>query len=370
MPKSRAGVSHKLVNTVGESFISCINYSNLFAIKLMIDNNIITPNQINGIMNEHVYRISQLEIVDYLVDNFLDHLEKNILNDLLSVYIESNWISSNVLQLIDSGASIGKINRRQYSFDTLAYILENRIDHIDIDTLNHCLLIYIDKKMPVDKINFLIDSGAQLTSVDMIYFVKLPDSMFFEHINNMAYEINNDLILACLNDRSINKIKYFCNLTDFDNDSYIDFLSDSIEENDDVIYDYFAQSVSDNIVFYIVLLDNMSSFSNYPTQQCTEKFAKQVRFIQKILAKITLTDSMLLHICLNGDNDNKCADMVKQMYTNFNWYTNYSAYLEATGHSELVSEVSCICSRDYTVETIKIILEKCDYLLTKVDFLA
>lgn len=247
---------------VVEMFNSCIALRKVSIIKIMIESGIINTQNINDLLVLGSPHIASCEVVDFLVEYGLEFLHKLALDKLLRSYIINNWISDKIILLIDHGAGFYDNNLRIHNMtnpETMDFIINNRLDILDVPTLSGILQYYISNIQYYpdngieNKIRLLIDHGAKM-SENIVDLILLPDDLFFEMTHGMPYVVDATLIKSCIINKSIRKLEHFFYETTYNPNEYLGFLLSSLSSGMIDIFNFFIKIIDDQMILFILLL--------------------------------------------------------------------------------------------------------------------
>lgn len=188
----------KAIDNIESSFFQLLASSNLYAIRIFIDHNVIDFQLLNTLLQNNISHFKSQEIADYFIN-------------------------------------IG-------------------LDNYNTDTLKHFFTLYVNNKWSPDIIISLINTGIKLTD-NINDVMNLPDDIFFDYVKDMKYAIDRKLILDCIKCGSKAKLDYYWDETFFDEVDYYYFIDHSNYWNNEYAYHLFINYVKDNhALLYCILL--------------------------------------------------------------------------------------------------------------------
>ena len=286
MEKSMGKNSDTPITDAKSSFRQCISMSNLYIVRLMIDNNIVNVKNINNFLVKDICSfIRSKEIADFLIDFGLNWFNLETLNAFLTLYIQKDWSKKTISLLIDHGAKIPDYIKYSKAA-SIYFIINDKINCLDLVSLSNLLQICIDNGLSEDSIITLINQGGMLSN-QIIDLINLPDDLFFEYTKNITYTIDKKLIIKCIQSNHIVKTKALCNSTTFSIEDYYDFCIYSIHDQIIDLYYFFIKYIEDNeILTYMILLEVVDG-------TCYEENILAI-IANDLLSRIHLSDDKLL----------------------------------------------------------------------------
>lgn len=363
------------ITDLDNSFRQLIVYNNLYAIKMMIDHNIIDCDQINTILKANMC-VNTSAVADFLIDYGLDTYDIDVLDTFLYLYIMMGWETDRIHLLIDKGASFITCNNKLISqirthvphTKIVKYIIDTKVNSLNQITLDNLLHICLKFKDLFDKIDTLIDYGAQMSNNigDLIF---LPDNLFFKYVSDITYIIDEKLIADCIYAKKFDRAKYFCDQFDFTEQEYCNFIALSYTSGEVQIHDMFIDKVNDKLLIFTLLhaLNNSNRFyvcTDYENLGIRDDNSKHI--VNDLLLRIDLTDSMLLFLKLSTNRDTLVTQFLKTIYLQFNFDIDYCAYFLKNGHEKIVTDIIISMSAG-TACVMEKQLEKCTYLLSQIN---
>ena len=244
----------KIIITSKDSFINCVEYLNLFAIKLFIDNALVDQNTLNNALLACVGKNPNLQIVELL----LDHGSAN------------GWVNQN--------------------------------------TLDDALQLCIDKYLNIEYIKIFQTHGATLPT-DIVKLINLPDEIFYESIVNLLYEVDLKLLCKCLQSKIFSEKKWQTISTNINFDTFSEtdlymLLYISAESDKYNIFYSLTNYVKHNDKFLFLLLLEIGSGDVFN--------ASLAKFLSSLL---TLTHNQLI-LCQIA-NTMKLPHILNSIKTNY-----------------------------------------------------
>ena len=269
------------------TFRQCILISNLYIIIRLLRNNIINNTQLEELLEKNCLCIRSPIIANYLLEHGMDYYSDGTLNLFLRLFIENDWHRDKIILLMDHNAKFTndiEINNKNMAvFD---FILENKINNLDKESLTIVLKHYVINKWSANTIILLINYGATLPD-NINDLIHLPNDIFFSHIDTVNHVIDDKIILNCITNGENKKIEYFCDNNTFSDLEYYNFCDTSMIFDNLVLFNYFIKYVEhdQNIILALILRSDLD-YKNHDVMR------------DILFTKLELTDKKLLLLLL------------------------------------------------------------------------
>jgi hypothetical protein len=188
-----------VIDDIKSAFISCLQTSNLFIIKLLINNNIINITELQLLLKNTSGFICNETIIDYFVQIGLDLFDLETLQSLFELYMRNGWYNEEFIKLVKYG---------------------------------------------------IRSSGSEIN------YLRIPDDIFFTYFADENYEITKNFFTYCAKYGTVNKFKKLINLNCLDTADYYLCCMYSLYNPNIDMYEYFLSYLSnDRTLLFIFFLE-------------------------------------------------------------------------------------------------------------------
>jgi len=278
---------------------TCINFINDAYLYKNNNNNKKKENLNNNILI--IWNIFYNKLINFFVDNFLEiikdnnkikKLNKNILENVLEVYLNKNYFTEEEKPKI-------KKNIIKKIIKFVAYIRDFNIDKNESFIDDFYKLIQIENKK-LNSFNITNDNRD-----DIIYF-NLNLINFLSNNEEKENEIFQEIILEILNKKIIlliklnkieNNLKIYIKPKNLNNKFFFSFSSFVELENDNKINYYNSSCINNEQYLNIIKLNN---FSLYLNDFYNNNNIKENNFSFKVYLKINIIESFLISYLINN----------------------------------------------------------------------
>lgn len=332
-----------LLISLEESIMNCVCSSNLYALKILLENESIDISVLELTLQNHIPRIRYEEIANVLTNNgSMKKYSLKTLDSFLFLYVRNNWKDSQkkIMELIDNGACLTRHGNLEICYlceENIKFVINYARDKIDEHSFTHILDCWYMGKWSRNTLQMILEH----IKIDKYKCLKLPDDIFDSHITDLSFSVN-DMIYA-MRFCTPHKLKMIYENNDF-TDHNIILCAASIIVDNSYGYNYFVDYLkNDNDAIFSAIL--LSSSACYAI------------LFKKLLDELVPTNEQLLYLRINTSLlTEKTSRLSKYINNDFRQrlmlidFTNYAAQVEPIHcgiYREIISSMGLFTPLDH-----------------------